>query len=191
MKWAIDPNHSVAQFTIRHMMAKVRGTISIKDGWLEGEDHATAKVDVTLDPATINTGVAIRDNHLRSADGFFDVANYPTITFTSKKIVGTDPAGFKVVGDLTMHGVTREVTLDAAFGGEGKDPWGNRRVSFSAETRVNRKDFGLTWNQALGTGGWLVGDEVRVDLEVEAIPAQKPAEATEKLEAAARAESAA
>src|SRR5438105_3266765 len=93
MKWAIDPNHSVAQFTIRHMMAKVRGTISIKDGWLEGEDHATAKVDVTLDPATINTGVAIRDNHLRSADGFFDVANYPTITFTSKKIEGIDPAG--------------------------------------------------------------------------------------------------
>ena len=135
--------------------------------------------------------MAIRDNHLRSADGFFDVANYPTITFTSKRIVGTDPAGFKVVGDLTVHGVTREVTLDAAFGGEGKDPWGNRRVSFSAETRVNRKDFGLTWNQALEAGGWLVGDEVRVDLEVEAIPAQKPEESSEKLEAAARAESAA
>ncbi|MDQ6885140.1 MAG: YceI family protein [Candidatus Dormibacteraeota bacterium] len=190
MKWAIDPNHSAATFTIRHMMSKVRGQIKIKEGWIEAEnDHTTATVDVTLDTASINTGVEARDNHLRSADGHFDVENYPVATFKSKRIEGKDPKQFKIVGDLTLHGITKEITLDAHFGGEGTDPWGNRRVSFSAETKLNRKDFDLTWNQALEAGGFILGDDVKVELEVEAVPAQKPAEAKEKIAAEAAAES--
>jgi polyisoprenoid-binding protein YceI len=190
MKWAIDPSHSGVTFTIRHMMSKVRGQMKVKEGWIEAEnDHTTAKVDVTLDAASINTGVEARDNHLRSADGHFDVENYPVATFKSKKIEGTDPANFKLIGDLTLHGITKEITLSAHFGGEGKDPWGNRRVSFSGETKLNRKDFNLTWNQTLEAGGFLLGDDVKVEVEVEAIPAQNPAEAKEKIAAEAAAES--
>ena len=190
MKWAIDPNHSSATFTIRHMMSKVRGQRKIKEGWSEAEnDHTTAKVDVTLDAASIDTGVEARDNHLRSADGHFDVANYPVATFKSKKIEGSDPKHFKLIGDLTLHGITKEITLNAEFGGEGKDPWGNRRVAFSAETKLNRKDFNLTWNQALEAGGFLLGDDVKVEVEVQAIPAQNPADARQKVEAEAAVES--
>ena len=190
MKWAIDPNHSAVTFTIRHMMSKVRGQMKVKEGWIEAEnDHTTASVDVTLDASSINTGVEARDNHLRSADGHFDVANHPVATFKSKKIEGSEPSNFKLVGDLTLHGITKEVTLNAHFGGEGKDPWGNRRVSFSGETKLNRKDFNLTWNQALEAGGFLLGDDVKVEVEVEAIPAQNPAEAKEKIASEAAAES--
>jgi len=190
MKWAIAPSHSSVTFTIRHMMSKVRGQMQVKEGWIEAEnDHTTAKVDVTLDAASINTGVEARDNHLRSADGHFDVENYPVATFKSKKIEGSDPKHFKLIGDLTLHGITKEVTLNAEFHGEGKDPWGNRRVSFSAETKLNRKDFNLTWNQALEAGGFILGDDVKVEIEVEAIPAQDPAQAKEKIAAEAAAES--
>jgi polyisoprenoid-binding protein YceI len=191
MNWAIDGNHSSVTFTIRHMMSKVRGQMKVKEGWIEvdHDDLTTAKVDVVLDAATIDTGVEMRDNHLRSADGNFDVANYPTITFKSKRVEGKDPSNFRVIGDLTIHGVTREVTLNASFNGEGKDPWGNRRVSFSAETKVNRKDFELTWNQALEAGGFLLGDDVKIEIDLEAIPAQTPAEAIEKVEAEAAIES--
>ena len=190
MKWMIDPNHSSATFSIRHMMSKVRGTISIKEGWIEvdNEDLKTARVEVVLDPATINTGVAPRDAHLKSADGHFDVERYPTLTFRSTRVEGANPDSFKLPGDLTMHGVTKPVVLDASFNGEGKDPWGNRRIAFSAETKVNRKDFNLTWNQALETGGFLLGDDVKIDIEVQAIPAPQPAEAKEKVAAAAEAE---
>src|SRR5205085_11932828 len=148
MKWAIDPNHSTITFTIRHMMTKVRGEMKIKEGWIDSDhdDLSKAGVEVILDAATINTGVEMRDNHLRSADGNFDVANYPTITFKSKRVEGKDRSTFKVVGDLTIHGVTREVLLNAGFTGEGTDPWGKRRVGFAAETKLNRKDFNLTWN---------------------------------------------
>jgi len=191
MKWAIDANHSSVTFTIRHMMSKVRGQMKVKEGWIEvdSDDLTTAKVDVVLDAATIDTGVEMRDNHLRSADGNFDVANYPTIAFKSKRVEGKDASNFKVIGDLTIHGLTKEVTLDASFNGEGKDPWGNRRVSFSAETKVNRKDFDLTWNQALEAGGFLLGDDVKIEIDLEAIPAQTPAEAKEKVEAEAAIES--
>ena len=160
MKWAVDSAHSSVTFTIRHMMSKVRGQMTVREGWLhgEGDDLATAKVDVVLDAATIKTGVEMRDNHLRSADGHFDVANYPTITFASKRV-------------------------------EGKDPWGNRRVSFSAETKLNRKDYNLTWNQALEAGGFILGDDVKVEIGLEAIPAQTPAEAKENIEAEAALES--
>ncbi len=191
MKWAIDANHSSVTFTIRHMMSKVRGQMKIKEGWVvvDNDDLKTAKLDVVLDAATIDTGVEMRDNHLRSADGNFDVANYPTITFTSTRIEGKDPSNFKVIGDLTIHGVTKEVTLNASFNGEGKDPWGNRRASASAETKLNRKEFNLTWNQTLEAGGFLLGDDVKIEIDLEAIPAQTPAEAREEIEAEAALES--
>jgi polyisoprenoid-binding protein YceI len=191
MKWAIDAYHSSVTFSIRHMMSKVRGQMKVKEGWIEvdNDDLNTAKVEVVLDAATIDTGVEMRDNHLRSADGHFDVATYPTITFKSKRVEGKDPSNFKVIGDLTIHGITKEVTLNASFNGEGKDPWGNRRVSVSAEAKVNRKDFDLTWNQALEAGGFILGDDVKIEIDLEAIPAQTPAEAKEKIDAEAAVES--
>jgi len=185
MKWAFDVYHSSVTFTIRHMMSKVRGQMKIKEGWLEvdNDNLSTAKVDVVLDAATIDTGVEMRDNHLRSADGHFDVTNYPTITFKSKRVEGTDPSKFKVIGDITIHGKTKEITLDASFNGEGKDPQGNRRVSFEAETKLNRKDYDLTWNQGLEAGGFILGDEVKLEIGVEALPAPTPAEAQKEIEA--------
>ncbi len=185
MKWEIDPFHSSVTFTIRHMMSKVRGQMKIKEGWLEGDSEhpGDGRVEVVLDAATIDTGVEARDNQLRSADGHFDVANYPTITFKSTRLDGSDPSSFRVIGDLTIHGVTKQITLNAGFGGEGKDPWGNRRLSFSADTKLNRKDFNLTWNQALEAGGFLLGDDVRVDIDLEAVPARTAAEATAEIEA--------
>jgi len=185
MKWEFDVYHSSVTFTIRHMMSKVRGQMQIKEGWIEvGKDNlSTARVEVVLDAASIDTGVEMRDNHLRSADGHFDVANYPTITFKSKRVEGKDPANFKVIGDLTIHGKTREVALDASFNGEGKDPRGNRRVSFEAQTKLNRKDYDLTWNQALEAGGFILGDEVKLEIGVEAVPAPTPAEAEKEIEA--------
>jgi polyisoprenoid-binding protein YceI len=187
MKWAIDPNHSTVTFAIRHMMTKVRGEMKIKNGWLDSDhdDLSKARVDVVLDAASINTGVEARDNHLRSADGNFDVANYPTITFKSTRIEGNDPSNFKVIGDVTIHGITKEVALNASFSGEAKDPWGNRRVGFAAETRLNRKDFNLTWNQALEAGGFLLGDDVKLDIDVEALPAPTPTEAEAEIDAEA------
>lgn len=184
MKWEFDVYHSSVTFTIRHMMSKVRGQMNIKQGWLEvdNDNLSTAKVDVVLDAASIDTGVEMRDNHLRSADGHFDVANYPTITFKSRRIEGTDRSNFKVIGDLTIHGVTKEVALSASFNGEGKDPRGNRRVSFEAETKLNRKDYDLTWNQALEAGGFILGDEVKLEIGVEAVPAPTPAEAEKEIE---------
>ena len=191
MKWAIDANHSSVTFTIRHMMSKVRGQMRVKEGWIEveNEDLNTGKVAVVLDAASINTGVEMRDNHLRSADGNFDVANYPTITFTSKRVEGKDNSDFKVIGDLTIHGVTKEVTLNSSFNGEGKDPRGNRRASLSAETKLNRKDYNLTWNQTLEAGGFLVGDDVKIEIDLEAVPVQTPAQAKEEIEAEAAVES--
>jgi polyisoprenoid-binding protein YceI len=167
------------------MMSKVRGQMKIKEGYIEvdKDNLSTAKVEVVLDAASIDTGVETRDNHLRSADGHFDVANYPAITFTSKRIEGKNPENFKVIGDVTIHGVTKEITLDASFNGEGKDPWGNRRVSFDAETKLNRKDYDLTWNQALEAGGFILGDEVKLEIGVEAVPAPTPAEAQKEIEA--------
>ena len=191
MKWAIDAYHWSVAFTIRHMMSRVRGEMKIKEGWIDadGDNLSQARVEVVLDSATINTGVEMRDNHLRSADGHFDVANYPTITFKSTRVAGTDPSHFKVIGELRIHGRTKEVALDASFTGEVKDPWGNRRIGFSAETKVNRKDFNLTWNQALAAGGFVVGDEVKLDIDVEAVPAKTPAEARDEIEAEAALES--
>ncbi len=180
MKWTIDPMHSIAQFSIRHMVVNtVHGHISLKGGSVEVEesDPSRAVIEATLDATSINTGVAPRDNDLRGPN-FFDVERYPHITFQSKRVEATGKSEFNVIGDLTMHGVTREMTLKTAFTGEGKDPWGNRRATFNAQTQLNRKDFGLTWNAPLETGGFWVGDDVKISLEIQAVPAPVPAAVT-------------
>ena len=168
--WAIDPAHSLVGFAVKHMMvATVKGRFSGISGRLaiDEADLSQSQVEVTIDVATIDTGDQKRDDHLRSAD-FFDVTNYPIITFRSTRI---EPAGqdrWQVFGDLTIRGVTRSVVLDARFHGRGKTPWGSEVVAFTAATKINRKDFGLTWNVALEAGGVLVGDEVKIEIEVEA-----------------------
>ena len=191
MKWTIDPNHSNVSFSIRHMMSKVRGEMKVKEGWIqtEGEDLGKARVEVVIDANSVDTGVEQRDNHLRSPDGHFDVANYPTITFKSKRVEGKDRSDFKVIGDLTIHGHTKEVVLNASFSGQGQDPWGNQRVGFSAETKLNRKDYDLTWNQALEAGGFLLGDDVKVEIDVEAVETKTETAAKADIAAVAAAES--
>lgn len=170
--YAIDPEHSNIQFKVRHLMVsnvkgvfgKVQGIIDIDD-----KDITKSKVKVTIDTESINTGVAKRDEHLRSAD-FFDVSRYPTMTYVSKKVMKSGEGMLKVVGDFTLHGITREVVLDVEGPtNETRDPWGKMRRGASAVTTINRKDFGLAWNKALETGGVVVGDEVIINLEVEMI----------------------
>jgi polyisoprenoid-binding protein YceI len=171
--WNIDTSHSGVHFTVRHMViAKVRGAF---DRWggtfeLDPANPAASRVSVRIDAASINTREEKRDAHLRSAD-FFDVEKYPELRFESTKVEKIDDASYRVTGDLTIHGVTREVVLDAESLGEGKDPWGNERTVFQAQTAINRKDFGLSWNQALETGGVLVGEKVEISLDIEAVKA--------------------
>jgi polyisoprenoid-binding protein YceI len=161
------------------MFTTVRGRFSDLEGTIElnttsPEDSSVA---VTIGAASLDTRVEDRDNHLRSGD-FFDVESYPTLTFQSRRVEGSleNPGdSFKIVGDLTIRGVTREVTLDARFEGTGTDPWGGTRAGFSARTSIDRRDFGLTWNQALETGGVLVGHEVTIDLQVQAVQVQDAA----------------
>jgi polyisoprenoid-binding protein YceI len=169
--WKIDPAHSHIEFAVRHMMiATVKGRFAGVDGSvrLDGSHPAAAGVDVRIDVATIDTREAQRDAHLRSAD-FFDVEKFPFITFAAKGAVEHRGRQFTLRGDLTMHGVTRPVVLDVLQEGHGRDPWGGERMGFSATTAIKRSDFGLTWNQALEAGGVLVGDEVKVLLELELI----------------------
>lgn len=169
--WQIDSAHSGIHFSVRHLViAKVRGQFSRWTGALTvpDGDFSRAAVAVTIDAASIDTGVADRDAHLRSAD-FLDVAAFPEITFRSARI---EPAGgdrFRLVGELTLHGVAREVTLDVESAGQTRDPWGNIRAGFGARTALDRKAFGLTWNQALEAGGVMVGDKVEIEIEIEAV----------------------
>ncbi|QDK39061.1 YceI family protein [Bdellovibrio sp. NC01] len=165
----IDPSHSSASFSIKHMMiAKVHGAFEKMSGKLEydAKNPLQSKIDVSIDAASVNTREAQRDTHLRSPD-FFDVEKYPAITFKSTRIEG-EAGDLKVIGDLTIHGVTLPVTL-AVEGptDEMKDPWGNLKIGASATTKIKRKDFGLTWNAALEAGGFLVGDDVTVQLDVQ------------------------
>ncbi|MBC7789471.1 MAG: YceI family protein [Anaerolineae bacterium] len=173
--WQIDPTHSHVEFSVRHLMiSTVKGRFTDVQGSANlGDTSETVPgVAVTIQTASIDTRSEQRDGHLRSAD-FFDVERYPTITFQSSRVEGTPLDGdFRVIGDLTIHGVTREVTLKATSEGRGKDPWGGERAGFSASTKINRGDFGLTWNQALEAGGVVVSDEVKVSLEIELV-AQK------------------
>lgn len=168
--WRIDPKHSTAEFAVRHMMvAKVKGHISGIDGVirLDEGDMARSSAEATLDVATIDTRDSQRDAHLRSPD-FFDVEHFPTISFRSTRIELSGDGG-RIIGDLTIRGVTREVGLDATLEGRMRDPWGSERVGFSAQTVIDRRDFGLTWNQALEAGAVLVGNDVRISLELEAV----------------------
>ncbi|GAO02907.1 YceI family protein [Anaeromyxobacter sp. PSR-1] len=168
--WTVDVTHSAIHFWVRHMViSKVHGRFAKWTGTLEldPQDLTAAKVDVKIDAASIDTQVADRDAHLRSAD-FLDVAKYPELTYRSRRIEKAGD-GYRVVGDLTLHGVTREVTLDAEFAGIGKDPWGNERAGFSAKAALDRKEFGLAWNAALETGGVLVGEKVEITIELEAV----------------------
>ncbi|HEX8961125.1 MAG TPA: YceI family protein [Geobacteraceae bacterium] len=173
--WTIDPEHSNVGFKVRHLMvSNVRGNFERHSGSIEinDKDITKSKVAVTIDTTSINTNVEKRDAHLRSAD-FFDVTKYPTMTFMSKRVVKAGKDRLKVTGDLTLHGVTREVVLDVEGPSqESKDPWGNIRRGASASTTINRKDFGLLWNKALETGGVVVGDEVTITLEIEMIKVQ-------------------
>lgn len=169
--WQIDAAHSSAQFSVRHLMiSNVKGEFTKVTGTIVHDpvDPANSKVDVTIDADSINTRDAQRDTHLKSPD-FFDTAKFPTITFRSTEIRRSEDGG-KIKGDLTIHGVTREVVLDVEGPtAETKDPWGFTRIAASATTKINRKDFGLTWNAALETGGVLVGDDVKITIDLEAI----------------------
>jgi polyisoprenoid-binding protein YceI len=170
--WLIDPDHSNIGFSVKHLMiSNVKGNFIKFDGTVDLNDRDITKstVAVNIDPSSINTNIQKRDDHLRSAD-FFDVAKYPEMKFSSRRWVHGARGGLKVTGDLTIHGVTREVVLDVKpFSKESKDPWGNIRRSTSATAKINRKDFGLVWNKSLETGGVLVGDQVDISLEVEMI----------------------
>lgn len=176
--WTLDPTHSQVEFSVKHMMfTTVRGRFAGVEGTVEldQDNPADSSVEVDIDAASLDTRVEDRDNHLRSAD-FLDVEKHPKLTFRSSKVegsVGTPGAEFKVTGDLTIRGVTREVTLDAKFEGTGTDPWGGTRAGFSASTKIDRRDFELTWNQALETGGVLVGHDVKIDLQVQVVQAQE------------------
>ena len=174
--WNIDPDHSNIGFKVRHLMVsnvkgnfdKYSGTVDIND-----KDITKSKVEVTIDTNSINTNVQKRDEHLRSAD-FFDVAKFPTMTFVSKKVAKAGNDKLKVTGNLTLHGVTKEVVLDVEGPSkESKDPMGMIRSGATASTKINRKDFGLAWNKALETGGVAVGEEVTITLEIEMIKAQQ------------------
>jgi polyisoprenoid-binding protein YceI len=173
--WNIDPEHSSVGFKVRHLMvSNVKGSFDRHSGSvdLDDKDITKSKVQVTIDTSSINTNVQKRDEHLRSAD-FFDVAKYPNMTFVSKKVARSGKDRLKVTGDLTLHGVTRQVVLDVdGLSKESKDPWGNIRRGATASTKINRKDFGLVWNKALETGGVAVGEEVTITLEIEMIKAQ-------------------
>ena len=168
----IDKSHSEVLFQVRHLVTKVRGRFDDFEGTIEfDESNASASsVAVTIQAASIDTNEKDRDTHLRSGD-FFDVEKFPTLTFKSTSVSGSGES-YNVVGDLTIHGETRQVTLPATFLGHATDPWGNKRVGFESEITINRKDFGLNWNAALEAGGFLVGDEIKLMQTAQGIAAQ-------------------
>ncbi|HYG58646.1 MAG TPA: YceI family protein [Symbiobacteriaceae bacterium] len=169
--WVLDPAHTTLEFSVRHMMiSTVKGRFSKVEGSLEAElpDLKSAVINVTVDAASIDTREAQRDAHLRSGD-FLDVEQFPNLTFQSKAFEPAGDGTYKLYGDLTIHGVTRRTVWELTYEGQAKDPWGNQRAGFSAETRINRGDFGLVWNAVLETGGILVGDEVKISVQAEAI----------------------
>lgn len=172
--WKIDPAHSGAEFKVRHMMiSNVKGSFSSLSGALVENtvDPTQSTVEATIDIATVNTGDAQRDGHLKSGD-FFDAEKYPTMHFRSTQVEKKGEGEYKVTGDLTLHGVTKPVVFDVdGPSTPGKDPWGNTRIGLSATTKINRKDFGLSYNAALETGGILIGEDVTISLEVQFVQA--------------------
>jgi polyisoprenoid-binding protein YceI len=168
--WQIDHAHSDIFFTVRHMViTKVRGRFTKWDGTLAIDEQtpANSRVEVSIDAASITTNEEKRDGHLRSAD-FLDAEKFPKLTFKSTKVEGSGER-LKVTGDLTIRGVTKSVTLDVEQLGQAKDPWGNQKIAFNGKVSINREDFGAKWNQALEAGGVLVGKQVDIDLEIQAI----------------------
>jgi polyisoprenoid-binding protein YceI len=167
--YAIDASHSAVEFRVRHLgLAKVRGRFGAFDGVVEIADRPEdSTVTVEVDLASIDTGEPNRDEHLR-ADDFLDVPNHPTMSFRSTRVTGSGDI-WTVEGDLTLRGVTNPVTLDVTFGGAGIDPWGGQRIAFSASGEIDREQWGISWNQALETGGFVIGRKVTLELEVEAL----------------------
>ncbi len=169
--WQIDPSHSTVEFAVKHMMiSSTKGRFTDFSGEinLDENDLANSTVNVNINVASIDTHDEKRDEHLRSAD-FFDAENHPAMTFASKQIRPKGSDEFEVVGDLTIRGITKEVVLKAEREGVGTSPWGSEVAAYTAKTEIDRKDFGLVWNVALETGGILVGDKVKLNLEIEAI----------------------
>ena len=170
--WQIDPMHSNVEFSVQHMMiSNVKGQFQKTSGTItvNGNDPTSAKIDATIDASSIDTRVDKRDMHLKSPE-FLDVAKYPTITFKSTKVEADGPGKWKVTGELTLHGVTKPVVLEVESSGTPiHDPMGNTRAGASATTKIKRGEFGLTWNKVLESGGVMVGDEVAISIDVEAI----------------------
>jgi polyisoprenoid-binding protein YceI len=167
--WVIDASHSNVEFAVKHLMiANVKGRFDDVSGTLttDADDPTNVSLDVTVGVSSIDTRQSQRDAHLRSPD-FFDAEKWPTIRFVGKSIEGDSTGDFKLIGDLTIRDQTREVTLDVTNEGATTDPWGNSRLGFSARGKIDRRDFGLTWNQALEAGGFVVGDEVKIAIDVE------------------------
>lgn len=169
--WTIDPSHTLVELAVRHMMiANVKGRFTDVAGTIEtfDDDPTTAQIDITIAADSIDTREEKRDAHLRSAD-FLDVGSFPEITFRSTSVERTGDDTFDATGNLTIHGVTREVVLNVTENGRGKDPWGGERAGFSATAQIDRKDFGLEWNVGLETGGVLVGHKVKISIETEVV----------------------
>lgn len=167
--WKIDPSHAAVEFAVKHMMiSTVRGRFAEYDATIVADESnpVAAKVEATIRAASIDTGAPDRDAHLKSPD-FFDAEGYPELTFVSKRVAGNPEGKFKVIGDLTIRGTTREIALDVEYQGEGRDPYGNEKRAYSATTKVDRRDFGLLWNVALETGGLLVSNEIRITIEAQ------------------------
>jgi polyisoprenoid-binding protein YceI len=171
MSWKIDPAHTRIEFSARHMMiTTVRGEFQKFSGTVDFDEKnpTNSKIKIEIDAASLNTHTADRDTHLRSAD-FLDVQNFPTITFTSKSVTVKDGNHARLVGDLTIHGVTKDVALDVEYSGLLKSPWGTTVAGFNATTKINRKDWGLVWNVAIEAGGVLVSEEISINIEAELI----------------------
>jgi polyisoprenoid-binding protein YceI len=168
--WAIDVTHTAVEFEAKHLMiAKVKGRFAEFEGALNvAEDPTQSSVSVAIKAASLDTRTEQRDEHLRSGD-FLEVDKYPEITFASTGVEHDGGDDWLIHGDLTLHGVTKPVKLKTEFEGQTIDPWGGQRVAFSAETKIDREDWGLTWNQALEAGGWLVGKEIKLKVDVEAV----------------------
>jgi polyisoprenoid-binding protein YceI len=182
-RWHLDPAHTTIEFAVKHMMfTTVRGRFKTFTGTVQIDERNpnNSRVDLTIDAASLDTGVADRDTHLRSAD-FLDVEKYPKITFRSTRVDGAhnkEGDRFRVTGDLEIRGTAMPVTLDATFEGVGKDPWGKQRAGFAAQTEIDRREWGLRWNQALETGGVLVANKVKIEVEAQAVKQQDQDAAT-------------
>ena len=174
-RWDVDPDHSIIEFRVAHMVvSKTAGKFMDYSGFVEMDPEAKTfnTIEAAINTASVNTNQAKRDAHLRNAD-FFDAQKFPTMTYKMKSYKSTGD-GYTALGDLTLHGVTKEIALVGTFNGVTKDPWGNLRAGFSAEGKLNRKEFGMIWNKTLDSGGLVVGDEVQIRLDIECIKAKKP-----------------